>query len=234
MLSKKNSLPLAREKWLAIFDRDATIISSREIAYACYGEAFDRVVSKFHPSSTKLNQDDYAREYNQLDRMRVYRKYYPALKEEELEEVARVSWQYYLAHYDEKRHNLLIPGMRTFLKKFKANGNMIVILTSSDEDGKWMRYHGLPVDGLFSLVRLKKEWKEGCDKKAVIHHILKQFKQPAGDAVTIGDHPQDHIDDLLSIGVGFGLGCAQAREELRGRVKIYAASVRELSAIFGV
>ena len=55
MREKDISLPLPDREWLVILDRDATIISSREIAYGCFEESFEKVISETYPLSEKLS-----------------------------------------------------------------------------------------------------------------------------------------------------------------------------------
>jgi FMN phosphatase YigB (HAD superfamily) len=236
MKTNSISIPLEppRRGWIAIVDRDATLFSSREIAYACYEEAFDKVISEVYSESEKLGNDEYAREYNPFHKTEFYRKHYPKLTEKQLERAGEASWQFYLSNFSEAGFNHPIAGMADFLKKFKAKGNLITVLTTSEGDGRWMRHYGMPFDELFSLVRLRKEGKIEGGKREGLHYILGQFGKSPEDAVTIGDHPNDHIAKILSVGVGFGLECPDAREELKSSVKIYASSVSRLQEIFGL
>lgn len=236
MTTDSNSprLPLPRKQWLAIFDKDATLFSSWEMAYACYEEAFNKVVSEIYPASEKLGRDEYTREYNPLDRLTIYKKYYPKLTEEQLEKTGEASWQFYLANFGESRFNQIIPGIDVFLKQFKAKNNLIVVLTASDGDESWLRYYNLPFDEMYSLVRLRKMGMIKGGKSEGISFIVDRFSKYCDETVTIGDYPKDHIDGILSIGVGYGLGCPEAREELRKSVDIYAPGVSHLHNIFGI
>ena len=227
-------LPLPRKQWLAIFDRDATLFSSWEMAYGCYEEAFDKVVSEAYPASEKLGQEEYTREYNPLDRWAVYNKYYPKLTEEQLERAGEASWHFYLANFGESRFNRIIPGVDDFLIQFKAQNNLIVVLTASDGDESWLRHYQLPFDEMYSLVRLRKTGMIKGGKSEGISFIVDRFSKYCDDTVTVGDHPKDHVDGILSIGVGYGLGSPEAREVLRNSVDIYAPGVSHLHNIFGI
>lgn len=232
---KSKPKPLPRRKRVAVIDRDATIFSSWEIAYACYEEAFDRVVSGAYPPSAKLSKEEYTLEYHPFDKFRVYRRYYPGLTEKQLEEAGGASWLYYKSHFAEERFNQLIPGMDKFLAALKAEGNRLVVLTSSEGDWKWIRRYNLPIDDIISLVRLREagELKGGEEKGMAIFHVLRKLGRSPEEAVTIGDHPLDHVEDVFSIGSGYGLGSPEAQEELKKAVKFYAATVGDLYKIFG-
>ncbi len=232
MMKKKISLPLPAREWLVILDRDATIISSREIAYGCFEESFEKVISETYPFSAKLSLSDYTRSYHPFERTGVYEVYYPRLTPEQLVRVGEVSWQFYLDNYRKERFNNLLDGMDKFILKLKAAGCLIVILTASESDGKWMRHYGIPVDNIFSVTGMRKAGVIEGKKPEAIHHILDQYNKSYEDAVTIGDNPKDHIDGIISIGAEFGLGCPEARRDLRECVDITAPRVEDLYNIF--
>ncbi len=232
-MRKKNiSLPLPNREWLIILDRDATIISSREIAYGCFEEAFKKVISETYPLSAKLSLADYTSSYHPFERTGVYEIYYPRLTPEQLVRVGEVSWQFYLDNYQKERFNKLIEGMDDFILKLKAAGSSVVILTASESDGKWMRHYGIPVDEIFSVTGMRKAGVIEGKKPEAIHHILAQYNKSYDDAVTIGDNPKDHIDEIISIGAEFGLGCPEARQALKESVDLSAPRVETLYEIF--
>ena len=234
-MKKKNlSLPLPDREWLIIMDRDATIISSREIAYGCFEEAFSQVISETYPLSEKLSQEKYTRSYHPFERTGVYEKYYPRLSPEQLVRVGEVSWQFYLANYRKERFNLLLEGIDDFLRKLKAAGCLIAILTASEGDGHWMRHYNIPVDAYYSMIRLQKKEVISGKKPDAIRHIIKQHNRSSKNTVTIGDNPKDHIAGIMSIGTAFGLGCPAARRMLKGSVDLYAPRVETLHEIFGL
>lgn len=227
------SLPLKSSGRLAIVDRDATIISSRQIAYACYRQAFDQIIAAAEPRSEPLKEEEYTRQYHPFDKNRVYKKYYPQLTEDQMAGIGEASWHYYLDHFEDARFNLLIPGMDDFMRKLKEAGNLIVILTSSHIDGKWLRHYRIPVDDFYSMQKLKKD--PGIDSKdRAIDYILKTYGKDYSEGVTIGDNPKDHVDSVLSIGTGFGLGHPAARKLLRESVDLYAETVDDLYRFFGL
>ena len=236
MKKNKNSLqlPLPAKKWLAIIDRDATIFSSWELAYTCYEEAFDRVISRLYPDSQKLSKEEYTREFNPFDIDKVLKKHYPELSEEDLDRVNEVRWQFYLDNFRERRFNEVLPGVKGFLKKFKEKGNLIAVLTTSEGDESYFHHYGLPFDEIYSMVKLKKEGMIEGGKREAIFFIIDRFNWSLDDVVTIGDRPGDHIDEILSIGVGYGLGSHEAQEELRNSVDIYVPTVGDLHRVFGL
>jgi len=232
MKRKDISLPLPDREWLVILDRDATIISSREIAYGCFEESFKKVISETYPLSAKLSLSDYTSFYHPFERTGIYEIYYPRLTPEQLVRVGEVSWQFYLDNYRKERFNKLLKGMDNFIQALKASGCLIVILTASESDGKWMRHYGIPVDAIFSVTTMRKDKVIEGKKPDAIRYILEQYDRSYEDTVTIGDNPKDHIDEIVSIGAEFGLGCPAARQALRENVDITAPRVETLHEIF--
>ncbi len=232
MTKKDLSLPLPSRGWLIILDRDATIISSREIAYGCYEEAFEKVISQTYPPAAKLSEEAFTRAYHPFARTGIYEVYYPRLTEVQLVEVGEVSWQFYLDNYRHVRFNALIPGMDAFIRKLKKSGSLIIILTASEGDGKWMRHYRIPVDGYFSVTKLRKDKIIEGKKPAAIRYILQQYNRSFGEAITIGDNPLDHIDEVISIGTAFGLGSFAAQQTLKESVDLYAPRVETLYEFF--
>ena len=88
---KSIKFPLSRKKRLFIIDRDATIFSSLEVAYACYEEAFDKVISAVYPPSDKLTKEEYTVDYHPFEKDKFYRERYPKLTEEQLEALGEAS-----------------------------------------------------------------------------------------------------------------------------------------------
>ena len=234
MNHKNISLPLPDREWLIIMDRDATIISSREIAYGCFEESFEKVISETYPISKKLSMEEYTRSYHPFERTGVYEVYYPRLSPEQLERIGELSWQFYLDNYREEHFNELLEGMDDFIRELKASGCLIAVLTASEGDGHWMRHYDIPVDGYYSVIRLQKDKVISGKKPDAISHILKQHNRSPGDTVTIGDNPKDHIAGIMSIGAAFGLGCPDARRMLKESVDLYAPRVETLHEIFGL
>ncbi|MEA1928374.1 MAG: HAD hydrolase-like protein [Candidatus Auribacterota bacterium] len=232
MKKKDISLPLPAREWLVILDRDATIISSREIAYGCFEESFNKVISDTYPDSAKLSLEEYSRAYHPFERTGVYEVFYPRLSHAQMERIGELSWQFYLDNYREERFNKLLEGMDDFIRKLKAAGALIAILTASEGDGKWMRHYGIPVDDIFSVTAMRKNKVIEGKKPDAIHYILKQYDRSYDEAVTIGDNPKDHIAEIISIGAEFGLGCPEARQDLRENVDISAPRVQTLYDIF--
>ncbi len=233
---KSLKFPLSRKKRLFIIDRDATVFSSWEVAYACYEKAFDEVISAVYPPSAKLTKEEYTADYHPFEKDKFYRERYPKLSEEQLKAAGEASWQFYVSNFAEERFNKLIPGMDDFLKALKSEGHLLVLLTASEGDWEWIRHYDLPIDEIISLVRLREagELQKGEKKGIAILYVIEKFKSAPKDAVTIGDHPFDHVDEVVSIGSGYGLGSPEAREELREAVDFYASSVRDLHKIFGL
>jgi phosphoglycolate phosphatase-like HAD superfamily hydrolase len=234
-MTKKNiPLPLPKQEWLIILDRDATIISSREIAYGCFEESFEKVISEVYPLSEKLTLEEYTRSYHPFERTGVYEVYYPRLSLVQMELIGELSWQFYLDNYREEHFNNLLEGMDDFIRELKAAGCLIVILTASEGDGQWMRHYNIPVDGYYSVTRLRKDKVIAGKKPDAIRHILQQHNKSSSESVTIGDNPKDHIPEILSIGTAFGLGCPGARRMLEESVDLYAPRVETLHEIFGL
>lgn len=232
--AKSLSLPLSPRGTVLIIDRDATIISTREIAYACYRAAFNRVIRKADPEAGLLSEELFSRAYHPFTRTGIYEVYYPRLGEEQRKLIGEVSWNYYLNNYHQPEFNRLIPGMDDCLRSLQAAGGVIVILTVSEAGGEWLRHYRIPVDGYFSLTRMKKEGAIAGGKPEAIRHILERYGKSSREAVTIGDNPTDHVEEITSIGCGFGLGCPAARRDLEDAVAIYVSRVEELSRIFGL
>jgi len=232
MKRKDISLPLPDREWLVILDRDATIISSREIAYGCFEESFEKVISETYQLSEKLSLEEYTRSYHPFERTGVYEVYYPRLSHVQMELIGELSWQFYLDNYRKKQFNGLLEGMDDFIRKLKGAGCLIVILTASESDGKWMRHYGIPVDAIFSVTTMRKDKVIEGKKPDAIRYILEQYDRSYEDTVTIGDNPKDHIDEIVSIGAEFGLGCPAARQALRENVDITAPRVETLHEIF--
>ena len=220
---------------MAIVDRDATIFSSKEIAYSCYEEAFDRVVLGTYTDFAKVNQDVYTKEFNPFKRLDFYKQRYPKLTEEHLGKIAEVSFRYYLDNFRKSRFNQPIPGVIDFIKLFKEKDNLIVVLTASDSDENWFKRYDMPYDEMYSLVRLRAAKMIGVKngKPDAIPFIIDRFSRYCDQAVTIGDHPRDHVEGILSIGAAYGLGSLESRKELREKVDIYAPAVIDLHRIFG-
>ncbi len=231
---KSFTLPLDPRGTLLIIDRDATIISSREIAYGCYLASFNEVIRKADPEAGRLSEELFTRAYHPFARTGVYEVYYPDLAEKDREKIGEVSWNYYKSHYRQPEFNLLIPGMDGCLRALKEAGATIAILTASEADGTWMKKYRIPVDSYFSVTRLKKEGTIEGKKPEAIRYILAQYDKSAGDAATIGDNPKDHTDEVISIGTPFGLHSPEARRDLRRAVDIYTPRVEDLYGVFGL
>lgn len=226
------SLPLPPDYRLGIIDRDATIISSWEIAYGCYLKAFERVISRRYPGRAPLGFRNYTLQYNHFRREEVYLNNYPLLKEADLKEIGSVSWNFYLENCGAKEFNRLIPGMDRLLHGLKEQGRKIAILTMSYEEGKWLKRHGIPVDAYYSVIKMRERGIVREGKEEAISHILEETKTSPRRAFTLGDSPKDHSPGVLSIGAGFGLGNPDARRLLESRVDIYAPDVESLFAVF--
>lgn len=234
MSQKDIALPLPARGRLIILDRDATIISSREISYGCFEESFEKVISESYPISEKLSLEEYTRSYHPFEKTGVYEVYYPGLSSEQMDRIGELSWQFYLDNYREEHFNELLKGMDDFIRELKAAGSLIVILTASEGDGHWMRHYNIPVDGYYSVIRLRKENVISGNKPDAIRHILKEHKRSPSDTITIGDNPKDHIAEIISIGAAFGLGSPSARRMLEESVDLYAPRVETLHEIFGL
>ena len=219
---------------LLIIDRDATIISSRQIAYGCYRAAFEAVIRKADPEAGELSEELFSRAYHPFTRTGVYEVYYPGLGEKELKRIGEVSWEFYIGNYHKSEFNVLIAGMDEAIRALKAAGAEIVILTASESDGKWMEHYRIPVDSYFSVHRLRDEKVIAGKKPEAIRHILERHEKSPGEAVTIGDNPKDHIEEVTSIGTGFGLDCPDARSDLKAAVDIYAPRIENLYEIFNL
>ncbi|MDP8236037.1 MAG: HAD hydrolase-like protein [Candidatus Erginobacter occultus] len=231
---KSIDLPLSLRETLFIIDRDATIISSRQIAYGCYLASFDQVIRKSDPEAGQLSVEHFSRAYHPFARTGVYEVYYPRLKESEQERIGEVSWDYYIGNYHKAEFNLLIPGMDKLIRALKEAGAIIAILTASESDGRWMKHYRIPVDSYFSVHRLRNEKIIAGKKPEAIRHILKEYGKPAQEAVTIGDNPKDHVEEVISIGSPFGLDSPDARRDLKAAVDLYASRVEDLYEIFGL
>lgn len=234
MKRKEISLPLPDREWLIILDRDATIISSWEIAYGCFEESFKKVVSNSYSLSEKLSLAEYTQAYHPFERTGVYEVYYPRLSHLQMEQIGELSWQFYLDHCRDEGFNRIIPGMDDCIRRLKDAGCLIAILTASDGDGHWMRHYDIPVDGYYSVIQLQKENVISGKKPEAIRHILEQHKRSFSDTVTIGDNPKDHIAEIMSIGAAFGLGSPGARRMLKESVDLYAPRVETIHEIFGL
>ena len=234
MIKRNIPLPLPNREWLIILDRDATIISSREIAYGCFEESFEKVISKIYPLSEKLTLEEYTRSYHPFERTGIYEVYYPRLSLAQMELIGELSWQFYLDHYREEHFNNLLEGMDDFIRELKASGCLIAILTASEGDGHWMRHYDIPVDGYYSVIRLRKDKVITGKKPDAIRHILQQHNKSFSESITIGDNPKDHIAEIMSIGSAFGLGCPDACRMLEESVDLYAPRVETLHEIFGL
>lgn len=228
------SLPLSPRGMLMIIDRDATIISSREIAYGCYRAAFNEVIRKADPKALELSEEIFSRDYHPFARTGIYEVYYPGLEESDRERVGEVTWDFYLGNYRKPEFNRLIPGMDDCIRALKAAGGIIVILTVSESDGRWMRHYRIPVDGYFSVTRLRNEKIIDGKKPEAIRHILEQYGKTPREAVTIGDNPKDHVERVISIGASFGLDSPAARRDLEKAVGLYARRVENLYEFFNL
>ncbi len=229
---KDISLPLPARGTLLIIDRDATIISSRKMAYSCYREAFDRVIRKSDPSAGLLDEKLFSQAYHPFTRTGIYETYYPGLKEPELKKIGEVSWKFYLDNYSQPEFNQLIPAMDECLRAIKAAGALIVILTVSEAGGEWLQRYRISFDGYFSLSRMRREGVISGGKPEAIQHILALHGKSPREAVTIGDNPKDHVEEIVSIGTAFGLHCPEARRDLKAAVDIYVRRVEQLSDVF--
>lgn len=236
MVSPKRRRPsvLPPGRFLAIVDRDATIFSSRPIAYACYEAAFEEAVRPACPGAARLDFRTFTRRHDPFDRQAVYRKHYPGLTEEDLKRVGAASWSFYLAHREEDRFNPLIPGMDEFLRRLKEAGHRVVILTAADIDDRRMRERNIPLDGFFSMYALKAEKKIESTKREAIFYLLSLFRADPGEAVTVGDAPLDHVREVFSVGTAFDLGCAASRDALRTAVRACVSRVKDLFPLFGL
>jgi phosphoglycolate phosphatase-like HAD superfamily hydrolase len=232
--AKTPSSSIPSRKLLAIVDRDATIYSSQPIAYACYQAAFDEAIEPFYPGAARLDFRTFTRDYNPFERFAVYKKHYPGLTEDDLKRAGEASWNFYLAHREEDCFNPLIPGMDKFLRRLKAAGHRVVILTAADIDDRRLRERGIPLDGFFSMYALKAEKKIKSTKREAIFYLLSLYGAETGEAVTIGDAPLDHVPEVLSVGTAFDLGCSDSRDALRAAVRIYASRVSDLFPLFGL
>jgi phosphoglycolate phosphatase-like HAD superfamily hydrolase len=228
------SLPISPRGRLIIIDRDATIISSRQIAYGCYRASFDRVIRKTDPEAGRLSEELFSRAYHPFSRTGVYEVYYPDLDENDRKRIGEVSWEFYLSHCGEPEFNRLIPGMDEFIRALKAAGAVIAVLTASESQGIWLKHYRIPLDGLFSVQRLKKDKIIEGGKPAAVRHILDQYEKSPREAVTIGDNPEDHVEEITSIGSAFGLACPDARRDLEEAVDIYVPRVENLYGIFNL
>jgi hypothetical protein len=63
--NSKIQIPLEKKNWLIVADKDATILSSFKLAYACFSEAFTKVILKKYDANQKLNENDYKKYYKQ-------------------------------------------------------------------------------------------------------------------------------------------------------------------------
>jgi len=232
--AKTQPPPIPSRKLLVVIDRDATIYSSRPIAYACYQAAFAEAIAPARPGAAKLDYRTFTRDYNPFDRLSLYKKHYPDLDEEDLKRAGDASWQYYLDHRDEDRFNPLIPGMDEFLRGLKTAGHRVVILTAADIDDRRMREWGISLDGFFSMHALRAEKKIKAAKQEAIFYLLFRYRALPEEAVTIGDSPHDHIPEILSVGTAFDLGCSASRAALRAAVRIYVSRVKDLFRLFGL
>lgn len=219
---------------MVIMDRDATILSSREIAYGCYEDSFDKIISNLYPPSSKLSITEYTRYYNPFEKTGIYEVYYPLLSSQQMERITELNWQFYLKNCRVEKFNKILPGMDRFIRKLKEYGCLVVVLTASDGDGIWMRHYNIPIDGFYSVIQLQKSKIISCEKSEAIGYILKRHKKSPPETVTIGDNPNDHVDGILSIGTAFGLGCPAARRMLKNSVDLYAPRVEKLYDIFGL
>ncbi len=231
---KSITLPLSPRGKVMIIDRDATIISSRQIAYACYRTSFREVVQKADPEARELDEAEFSRGYHPCPRTGIYEVYYPGLQEPDRERIGEVSWDFYIGNYHKPEFNLLIPGMDEFIRALKSAGAAIVILTASEADGKWMKHYRIPVDSYFSVHRLRDEKIIAGKKPEAIRHILKEYGKSPREAVTIGDNPKDHVEEVISIGTPFGLDSPAARRDLEEAVDLCASRVEDLFEIFNL
>lgn len=229
MKASRPALPPGKR--LAIFDRDATIISSRRTAYACYREAFARVISSARPALRPVSVAVYWSEYHPFVPDLFYRRRYGDLPAETLATVKETTWRYYLEHCREPALNRPIPGMPGLLQDLVGSGIEVVILTAGDFDGAILRGHGIPFSECYSMVRMKADGLVK-DKISAVDLILSRRGLSPGEAVTVGDNPNDHVPGVTSVGTGFGLGSREARYVLRRRVDYYADTVAQLRRIF--
>ncbi len=231
---KSSNFPLSPRGMVMIIDRDATIISSRPIAYACYRASFREVIRKADPKARELNEAEFSREYHPFTRTGVYDVYYPQLEEDALARIGEVSWNFYISNYHQPEFNPLIPGMDELIRTLKGAGATIAILTASDSDGRWMEHYRIPVDGYFSVQRLRQEKIITGQKPEAIRHIMQHYGKSPREAVTIGDNPKDHIEEVISIGTPFGLDSPAARRDLEKAVDFYAPRVENIYEFFNL
>ncbi len=231
---KSLSLPLSPRGTLLIIDRDATIFSSREIAYGCYRAVFARVIRKADPEAGLLSEELFIRAYHPFTRTGVYEVYYPGLKDSDRKRIGEIAWDFYLKHCRKPEFNRPIAGMDGVIRALQAAGAVIAVLTLSESDGAWLKHYRIPFDGLFSVQRMKQEGLIEGGKPEAIRHILNHYGRSPREAVTIGDNPQDHIPEVTSIGSAFGLGSPDARRDLEAAVDFCARRVRDLYGIFNL
>ncbi len=232
--AKSFSLPLSPRGMAMIIDRDATIISSRPIAYGCYRASFHEVIRPADPRARELDEAEFSREYHPFTRTGIYEVYYPGLTEDDRVRIGEVSWNFYISNYHKPEFNPLIPGMDEAIRSLKAAGATIVILTASESDGRWLKHYRIPVDSYYSVQRLRKEKIIDGKKPEAIRHILAQLGKSPREAVTIGDNPKDHVPEVISIGTPFGLDSPAARRDLEKAVDLCAARVEDLCEIFNL
>ena len=67
----------------------------------------------------------------------------------------------------------------------------------------------------------------------VVSRGLHYGKSPR-EAVTIGDNPKDHIEEVISIGTPFGLDSPAARRDLEKAVDFYAPRVENIYEFFNL
>jgi len=217
-------------KRLAIFDRDATIISSRRTAYACYREAFVRVISPARPALRPVSVAAYWGEYHPFEPDLFYRRRYGDLPAETLAAVKETTWRYYLQHCRDPELNRPISGMPGLIRDLTASGTEVVILTAGDFDGAILRGQRIPFSECYSMVRMKAAGLLKNKIEAVDLILSRRGLSPA-EAVTVGDNPNDHVPGVTSVGAGFGLGSSEARHVLRRSVEYYADTVAQLRRI---
>ncbi|HPJ72031.1 MAG TPA: hypothetical protein PK636_05055 [bacterium] len=217
-----------------IFDRDATLISSREIAYACYLAAFEAVVAEALPALAPIDGETHWREYHPFEPALFYRRRYPSLEDDAISRAGDASWRFYLEHAARPEFNPVIPAIPDFVRTLKRDGFEVVVLTSGRLENEFMEEHGIPVDACYSMVRMREKGLPAVEKGEAISYILGRHGRGRGDAVTIGDNPRDHVEGIASVGAAYGLGSATAREELRGAVDHFAESVEDFYPLFGL
>jgi putative hydrolase of the HAD superfamily len=181
-----------------MFDLDETLLNREESLKRFIGDQYNRLFS-----GLMVNKEDFSSKFIEWDQHgyvwkdEVYSKIidYFSLNHFHAEELV----QDYLLNFG--RHAVPYSGLHHVLSTLKRAGYLLGLITNGREDLQSSTIKALDIEHFFDLILISESFGIKKPDPRIFVHALNELHVEAGDAIYVGDHPNNDIEAAIRCGM---------------------------------